>query len=192
MVTKTPKAHLRAILFLNGKKIAWGKVKIIKIWRHPSLLDTLLLPSTTIIKKKLSRWTSHFKLENKVVPTFSNPNDGERCHVHILDLYYNKLPKEVQENDYFYAHPVPAMPRDPKKRIFWKFPLEKYSFYPIERCVMRLALKEKLIILCVQLGLRKFLKWCTRKNKTLGRARDPRANGTWLNKLTEWNMKCLS
>ena len=28
--------------------------------------------------------------------------------------------------------------------------------------------------------------------KTLGRARDPRANGTWLNKLTESNMKCLS
>ena len=29
-------------------------------------------------------------------------------------------------------------------------------------------------------------------NKTLGRARDPRANGAWLSKLTEWNMKCLS
>ena len=29
-------------------------------------------------------------------------------------------------------------------------------------------------------------------NKTLGRARDPRAIGAWLNKLTEWNMKCLS
>ena len=30
------------------------------------------------------------------------------------------------------------------------------------------------------------------KNKTLGRARDPRANGAWLSKLTERNMKCLS
>ena len=30
-------------------------------------------------------------------------------------------------------------------------------------------------------------------NKTLGRARDPRANGAWLSKLlTERNMKCLS
>ena len=29
-------------------------------------------------------------------------------------------------------------------------------------------------------------------NKTLGRAQDPRANGAWLRKLTEWNMKCLS
>ena len=29
-------------------------------------------------------------------------------------------------------------------------------------------------------------------NKTLGRAQDPRANGACLNKLTEWNMKCLS
>ena len=26
-------------------------------------------------------------------------------------------------------------------------------------------------------------------NKTLGRALDPRANGTWLSKLTEWNKK---
>ena len=30
------------------------------------------------------------------------------------------------------------------------------------------------------------------KKKTLGRARDPRANGAWLSKLTERNMKCLS
>ena len=29
-------------------------------------------------------------------------------------------------------------------------------------------------------------------NKTLGRAQDPHANGSWLSKLTEWNMKCLS
>ena len=29
-------------------------------------------------------------------------------------------------------------------------------------------------------------------NKMLSRARDPRANGAWLNKLTERNMKCLS
>ena len=32
----------------------------------------------------------------------------------------------------------------------------------------------------------------TERNKTLGRARDPRANGAWLSKLTERNMKCLS
>ena len=30
------------------------------------------------------------------------------------------------------------------------------------------------------------------KDKTLGRARDPCANGAWLSKLTERNMKCLS
>ena len=29
-------------------------------------------------------------------------------------------------------------------------------------------------------------------NKMLGRAQDPRANGSWLSKLTESNMKCLS
>ena len=29
-------------------------------------------------------------------------------------------------------------------------------------------------------------------NKTLGRVQDPRTNGAWLNKLTEWNTKCLS
>ena len=28
-------------------------------------------------------------------------------------------------------------------------------------------------------------EWHIRINKTLGRARDPRANGAWLNKLTE-------
>ena len=34
--------------------------------------------------------------------------------------------------------------------------------------------------------------WKLTNNKTLGRAQDPRANGAWLSKLTEWNMKCLS
>ena len=29
-------------------------------------------------------------------------------------------------------------------------------------------------------------------DKTLSRAQDPRANGAWLSKLTETNMKCLS
>ena len=28
-------------------------------------------------------------------------------------------------------------------------------------------------------------------NKTLGRALDPRANGTWLSKLTEWNQEVV-
>ena len=32
----------------------------------------------------------------------------------------------------------------------------------------------------------------TKGNKTLGRARDPRANSAWLSKRTERNMKCLS
>ena len=33
--------------------------------------------------------------------------------------------------------------------------------------------------------------WITINNKTLGRAQDPCANGAWLSKLTECNMKCF-
>ena len=51
----------------------------------------------------------------------------------------------------------------------------------------RLEIYISMLYLFLVLTLTKILS--PLKNKTLGRALDPRANGTWLSKLTEWNKK---
>ena len=60
-------------------------------------------------------------MENKVVPTFSNPNSGKRCHVQ----YFSKLPNEARIKDYFYALPLPTVPSDSHKPWFCAVPIGK-------------------------------------------------------------------
>lgn len=46
----------------------------------------------------------------KVVPSYSTPEAGIRCHVKLLDLYLSKIPPE---KDVIYLHPVAKKPTDP-------------------------------------------------------------------------------
>ena len=43
---------------------------------------------------------------NKVVPIDVIPEAGTRCHVYVLDLYFEKIPREAIEKDNFYVQPV--------------------------------------------------------------------------------------
>ena len=51
-------------------------------------------------------------VKSKVVPVFACPEAGEKCPVHILDLYLSKLPKEGTQ-DVFYLRPLEKIPLDP-------------------------------------------------------------------------------
>ena len=44
--------------------------------------------------------------ENKVVRQYVCDDLGKRCHVHILDLYMERLPKEAKGKDAFYFTPL--------------------------------------------------------------------------------------
>ena len=48
------------------------------------------------------------KIENKVVPSYASANaeNRERCHVYLLDLYMEKVPKDALIKDAFYLCPV--------------------------------------------------------------------------------------
>ena len=56
---------------------------------------------------------------NKVVPVFSMPDAGCRCHVHILDMYFSKLPPGAFDRDNIYLTPLPVAPKDPGKPWFF-------------------------------------------------------------------------
>ena len=47
---------------------------------------------------------------NKVVKSVTVPEAGERCHVHLLDLYISKLPPHAHKAIAFYFRPLPNTP----------------------------------------------------------------------------------
>ena len=52
-------------------------------------------------------------IPNKIVPIYSTPEAGERCHVHILDMYLSKLPEDAISKDVFYLRPLSGVPTSP-------------------------------------------------------------------------------
>ena len=62
-------------------------------------------------------------IHNKVVPIYSSPKAGERCHVRILDLYLSKLPRDAAEKDIFYLRPLSGVPHNPMAPWFHSVPI---------------------------------------------------------------------
>ena len=56
--------------------------------------------------KNRSGGLAQLRVSNKVVPAYSMTDAGERCHVHILDTYYSKLPPNAFNRDNFYLTSV--------------------------------------------------------------------------------------
>jgi len=52
-------------------------------------------------------------IKNKVVPLFRCHEAGERCPVHILDLYFSRLPEEAFTKDIFFFRALEKVPSDP-------------------------------------------------------------------------------
>ena len=101
----TPKALLRAVFFYNGKNFCLRrgqehrnlKLSSFKRYEEPSHHYAYTENSS----KNRQGGFAQLRVENKVVPIFSNSSAEDRCHVHILDEYISKLPAEVKEKDFF-------------------------------------------------------------------------------------------
>ena len=52
------------------------------------------------------------RMDNKVVPSFAIAEAGECCHVHILEIYFEKVPCEAITKDNFYVCPLSKVPND--------------------------------------------------------------------------------
>ena len=49
---------------------------------------------------------------NKVVHSYAVPEAGERCHVHLLDVYISKLPKNAHSMEAFYFRHLSKPPQE--------------------------------------------------------------------------------
>ncbi len=126
--TENPKALLRVVFYLNGKNFCLRgdqehrNLKLSQLVKCTSpSLHYLYLENSS----KNPGGLAHFKQVAKRVPIYSNSKAGYKCHIHILDLYFSKLPPDAWKKDYFYARPLPNVPSDPDKPWFSPVPVGK-------------------------------------------------------------------
>ena len=58
------------------------------------------------------------RVENKTVVSVADPKVGSRCHIYLLDLYIEKLPRKAVEKDIVYCCLLPSTPTDFSKPWF--------------------------------------------------------------------------
>ena len=66
-------------------------------------------------------------MANKSVPVYSVSEAGERCHVHVLDLYFKKIPPGAIAKDNFYLSALSAVPSISEKPWFTLIPVGRNS-----------------------------------------------------------------
>ena len=124
--TSNPQSLLNAAFYLNGKSFCLRggeehrRLCISQLVREYNP-DRYVYTEAGSKNKKGTFMEMH--IQNKVVPIYSSPKAGERCHVHILDLYLSKLPKDAAEKDVFYLRPLSGVPANPTAPWFQSVPI---------------------------------------------------------------------
>jgi len=103
--TSTPLALLRSVFYYNGKVLCLHGGD-----EHRQLKFSQLkrVSKGYIYTENGSGGVAQMKIENKVVPSYTSANaeDKEWCHVYLLNLYMEKVPKDALSKDAFYLRPV--------------------------------------------------------------------------------------
>ena len=136
MSTETPIGLLRAVFFLNGRNfgIVGGEkhrqLKLSQLKRvanPPRYVYTISASDSNHSAPEQEGLTRMWSKKKKPYPAIivdAVVEKGNRCHVHVLDLYLQKLPSEAFDNDIFYLQPVATF-KDPSKPWFTTNPLGK-------------------------------------------------------------------
>ena len=74
-------------------------------------------------KKNRSGGLGQLRVTNKSVPVYSVPEAGERCHVYVLDLYFNKIPPGAIAKHNFYLTLLSAVPSNSEKPWYTLMPV---------------------------------------------------------------------
>ena len=101
--TKTPKGLLHAVFFLNRKNFCLRggeEHRQLKL----SQLKRVASPPKYIYTECATGGLAQMRLKNKTIDAVEQA--GNQCHVYVLDLYMEKIPKEAFERDNFYLQPV--------------------------------------------------------------------------------------
>ena len=113
---------LRAVFYYNGKCFC------LRGGQEHRVLRLSQLKRANSSKKNRKGGVAQMRLDHKTVSSFADPEAGNRCHVHLLDLYIRKLPIEAVEKDIFYCRPPPSLPSDPYKPWFSAVPVGRNHF----------------------------------------------------------------
>ena len=76
-----------------------GGVEPSQVIRHTNL-DRYIYSED--VSKNCNGTFKQLNIANKVVTLFSCPEAGERCPIHILDMYFCKLPKEYHQGHFLF------------------------------------------------------------------------------------------
>ena len=111
--TSTPKLLQRAVFFYIGKRFCIrGRDK--QQGLGPSQFRRSSDPDCYTYVEHGSKnrvgGVAKLRIENKVVPCYSVPEDGEKCLVSLLDTNLNKLPGFAFDKDIPYCHPKSTVP----------------------------------------------------------------------------------
>ena len=124
----TPTSLFNAVFFYNGKNFCLrGGEEHRQL--HISQIKRFTDPDHYIYYEYCSKnraGTFQQKhVDPKIVPIYCTctVNSTERCHVHLLDLYLQKLPKGAIEADVFYMRPLNAVPKDTSRPWFTNCPV---------------------------------------------------------------------
>ena len=100
---------MRAVFYLNGVNLCLrggSEHRNLKLSQFQRLGNPDRYLYVENGSKNHSGSMSERSIQNKRVPIYSTfKTVGERCHVHILDLYISKMPEKAQQNDWFYLRP---------------------------------------------------------------------------------------
>ena len=105
----TPDALLKALFVLNAKSFGLhsaehqGRLKLgyLKRMTDPLRYVYREQPAEAVSVSSMSRGKA-----DKTVHALAGAQEGNLCHVHVLDFYLKKIPPEAFEKDVFYLHPV--------------------------------------------------------------------------------------
>ena len=134
--TETPTGLLRAVFFLNGRNfgLVGGekhrqlKLSQLKRVAHPPRYVYTAAATdsnhSAPDQEGLTRMWSRKKKPYPAIIVDAVAEKGNRCHVHVLDLYLQRIPPDAFDHDVFYLQPVGTF-KDPAKPWFTTNPLGK-------------------------------------------------------------------
>ena len=130
MCATSPKALFNAIFHYNGKNFCLrggDKHRQLKISQleHVYNLDGFVYHEY-VSTNRLGTY-KQLHIPGKKVPVYSCPHAGERCHVHLVKLYLEKLSKDAFESDNFYVRPLEKY--SPSGPWFSAVPVRKHTLF---------------------------------------------------------------
>ncbi len=119
MGTKTPQALFNAVFYYNGKNLCLrggDEHRRLQLSQFERKTDHYIYNENC--SKNRSGTFKQMHLTNKVVPFYCTCTVGgenvetSRCHVHLLDMYRERLPENVKaDQGPFYLRPLPTTPQ---------------------------------------------------------------------------------